>query len=168
MRFKSGVVAFICFGLMFLLVSWKIASGAVNLRLAPRYRPSISILHTSISPQQHVPDRGSSHDAPDDLETFPIKGDDPNGPLTVPQACASAISDVIRAGYRTKWCHLLIVNAAFVPLLDNWLCRAQEIGMFDLLQSTVFVSTEPSVLSMLQTRKLKHVAQSSLHRITSS
>ena len=191
---------------MTFLFSCKIAADAVNSRTTRRYWPSPN---TTISPLQHVPDRGS---APDALATFttipevvrstsaptpvpavlinissqtptPIiptvpltvsalesfntskgmaytlsKSDDPSGTLTVPQACASAMSDVIRAGYKTKWCHLLIVNAAYVPLLDNWLCRAQELGLFDLLQATVFVSTEPSVLSMLQARELKHIA----------
>lgn len=92
------------------------------------------------------------------MERRPPTPNDPAGPCTVPQACARARSDVIRAGYRTKWCHLLILNAAYNPLLDNWLCRAQELGLFDLLQSTVFVSTEPSVHTMLQTQRLKHVA----------
>ncbi|KAJ1464953.1 hypothetical protein T484DRAFT_1757726 [Baffinella frigidus] len=84
--------------------------------------------------------------------------------LSVPQACARAMPDVVRGGYRTKWCHLLIVNAAFLPLLKEWLCRVETLGLSDLLHASVFVATDPSVLRHFE--ELPSIRHTALWNVT--
>ena len=76
---------------------------------------------------------------------------------SIVQACNAAMTDVRKSEYETPWCHLVLVNSAFKSLLHNWFCRAKLKGLNKLLQSTVFVATEPSMLIELERLKLRHL-----------
>lgn len=74
------------------------------------------------------------------------------------RACHDIIPDVKKAQYHTNWCHIVIVNTAFSELLDNWLCKAKEVKLWDMLNSTVFIGLDRFMVAGLKKRGLKHVA----------
>lgn len=100
--------------------------------------------------------------APNDMAVRRLQNVAPGRPsrvfeTSIVQACKAAMIDVGKFEYETPWCHLVLVNSAFEALLHNWLCRAKLKGLDRLLQSTVFVATEPSMLNKLQRLKLRHL-----------
>jgi len=74
------------------------------------------------------------------------------------RACHDVIPDVKKAQYHQNWCHIVIVNTAFSEMLDNWLCSAKRVKLWDMLNSTVFIGLDRSMVSDLKKRGLKHVA----------